>query len=149
MPYTVLRYPNVYGPRQDPYGEAGVVAIFARMMLQGEQPVINGDGNQERDFVYVGDIARANLMALDANCDGIYNLGSGHGTSINALFEKLGKIANFTAGAKYGPAKLGEISKTYIDATKARRDLNWEPTISLEDGLQKTVEYFKKHLTVQ
>lgn len=149
IPYTVLRYPNVYGPRQDPFGEAGVVAIFCRMMLQGEQPTINGDGKQERDFVYVGDVARANLLALESDRNGIYNLGSGRGTDINTLFGKLSEIVLFAAEPKYGPAKLGEIFKTYIDATKAHQDLGWEPTVALEVGLQKTADYFRKHLNVK
>jgi UDP-glucose 4-epimerase len=148
LPYTILRYPNVYGPRQDPFGEAGVVAIFCRMMLQAQQPTINGSGKQERDFVYVGDIARANLLVLEGEHNGIYNLGSGHGTDINTLFGKLSEIIMFAAEPKYGPAKLGEIFKIYIDASKARQDLGWEPTVKLEDGLQKTVEYFRKHLSI-
>lgn len=147
LQYTILRYPNVYGPRQDPFGEAGVVAIFCRMMLRGEQPTINGTGKQERDFVYVGDIARANLMALEGEHDGIYNLGSCLGTDINTLFGKLSEIALFAAEPKYGPPKVGEIFKSIIDASKARQDFGWEPTVKLEDGLQKTVEYFRKHLS--
>ena len=149
LPYSILRYPNVYGPRQDPFGEAGVVAIFCRMMLRGEQPTINGSGKQERDFVYVGDIARANLLALEGEHDGIYNIGSGRGTDINTLFGKLSEIVLFAAEPKYGPAKLGEVFKIYIDASKASRDFGWEPKATFEEGLKETVEYFRKHLNVR
>jgi UDP-glucose 4-epimerase len=148
LPYTIFRYPNVYGPRQDPFGEAGVVAIFCRMMLQGQQPTINGSGKQQRDFVYVGDIARANLLALEGEHNDIYNLGSGQGTDINTLFGKLSEIIKFLAEPLYGPPKLGEIFKNYIDATKAGTELGWEPSVKLEDGLENTVEYFRKHLSI-
>jgi UDP-glucose 4-epimerase len=144
---TILRYPNVYGPRQDPFGEAGVVAIFCRLMLRGEKPTINGTGKQERDFVYVGDIARANLLAMEGKHEGIYNIGSGKGTDINTLFGKLSEIILFAGEPTYGPAKLGEVFKIYVDASRARRELGWEPTVSLEEGLRKTAEYFRKHLS--
>jgi UDP-glucose 4-epimerase len=149
LAYTVLRYPNVYGPRQDPFGEAGVVAIFSRMMLLGQQPRINGNGKQERDFVFVGDIALANLLAMESVNDGIYNIGSGYGTDINTLFGKLSEIILFAGEPSYGPAKLGEVFKIYIDASKARRELGWEQKISLEQGLKKTVEYFRTHLSTK
>lgn len=145
--HTTLRYPNVYGPRQDPHGEAGVVAIFTHKMLRGEQPTINGTGKQERDFVYVGDIARANLMALEGKHDGIFNLGSGTGTDINTLFGKLSEIILFAGEPVYGPPKPGEVTKSFIDASKARKDMGWEPIVTLEEGLKKTVEYFRTHLT--
>jgi UDP-glucose 4-epimerase len=148
LSYIVLRYPNVYGPRQDPFGEAGVVAVFVRMMLRGEQPTINGSGNQERDFVFVGDIARANLLAMEGEHNGIYNIGSGHGTDINTLFGKLSEIVLYAGEPIHGPAKLGEVFKIYIDAGKALRELGWEPTVSLDEGLQKTVEYFRTHLKI-
>jgi UDP-glucose 4-epimerase len=142
--YTVLRYPNVYGPRQDPHGEAGVVAIFTGQMLTGKPIVINGDGKQQRDFVYVGDCARGNRLAIEREhpC-GIYNLGMCRGTSINEIFDALKKITAYPHDAHYGPPKVGETRFIYLDATKAKRDLNWEPTINLEDGLRHTVEYFR------
>jgi UDP-glucose 4-epimerase len=143
LDYTVLRYPNVYGPRQDPNGEAGVVAIFTGQMLAGEQVVINGDGEQVRDFVFVGDCARANLIALDAGRTGIYNLGSGRGTSVNDIYRALKGLTGYAREAIHAPAKLGETRAIYLDAGKARRELGWEPTVSLEDGLRKTVEYFR------
>ena len=141
--YTVLRYPNVFGPRQDPQGEAGVVAIFTGKMLLGEQVIINGDGEQTRDFVYVGDCARANYLALTADhLPGIYNIGWGLPTSVNEIFTNLARITNYNQPAQYGPAKLGETRHIYLDASKAKRDLDWVPTVSLEDGLRETVEYF-------
>ena len=144
MNYTVLRYPNVYGPRQDPHGEAGVVAIFTGKMLAGEPVTINGDGEQTRDFVYVGDCAQANHLALTTDHQpGIYNLGWGRPTSINEIFSTLAKITGYTLPAQHGPAKVGETRHIYLDASKIKKDLGWVPTISLEKGLEKTVAYFK------
>lgn len=142
--YTVLRYPNVFGPRQDPHGEAGVVAIFTGKMLLGEPVTINGDGEQTRDFVFVGDCARANYLALTVDhTPGIYNLGWGRPTSINDIFTNLAKITSYTHPVQYGPAKVGETRHIYLDAAKANRDLDWMPTVTLEDGLKETVEYFR------
>ena len=142
--FTVLRYPNVYGPRQDPQGEAGVVAIFTGQMLGGKQVVINGDGKQQRDYVYVGDCARANLSALDTpNEAAIYNLGSGVGTSVNEIFNGLKEITGYPLAQEYGPAKAGETRHIYLDATKAKQELGWFPTVSLEEGLGQTVAYFR------
>lgn len=144
LEYVVLRYPNVYGPRQDPQGEAGVVAIFTGLMLKGEQATINGDGEQQRDFVYVGDCARANLRALQSAKEStIYNLGSGQGTSINQIFDQLKAITGYKLERIHGPAKEGETRRIFLDAKKAREELDWTPTISLETGLQKTVDYFR------
>jgi UDP-glucose 4-epimerase len=143
LEYTVLRYPNVYGPRQDPLGEAGVVAIFTGKMLRDEQVVINGDGNQERDFVFVGDCARANLLALQASQGlGIINLGSGKGTTVNEIYQKLQDITSYSREVKHGPAKLGETRKIYLDGSKALQLLGWRATISLDEGLRNTVDYF-------
>lgn len=142
--YTVLRYPNVYGPRQDPHGEAGVVAIFTGQMLAGEQVVINGDGEQTRDFVYVGDCAQANLLALKAdNSDGIFNIGFSRGTSVNEIFSALKKATNYQPDPVYGLAKVGETRHIYLKADKARQALGWKPTVSLEEGLGRTVDYFR------
>lgn len=142
--YVTLRYANVYGPGQDPLGEAGVVAIFTGQMLNGKQVVINGDGRQERDFVYVADCARANLLALqDGNLNQIYNLGSGQGTSINQIFTLLKDITQFPRAEVHGPAKLGETRRIFLDASKADRELNWAAEVGLKEGLEKTVAYFK------
>lgn len=143
--YVVLRYPNVFGPRQDPHGEAGVVAIFTGKMLAGEQAVVNGDGEQSRDFVYVGDCAAANVLALSTDkSNTIYNLGSGYGNSVNEIFDTLKMITGYSLPRIHGPAKLGETRHIYLDASKARAELGWEPTVSLEEGLEQTVMYFRE-----
>jgi len=142
--YTVLRYPNVYGPRQDPNGEAGVVAIFTGKMLNHEQVIINGDGNQVRDFVHVRDCARANILVTQReDVNGIYNLGANHGTSINEVFHILKRITGYQQEVVHGPAKLGETYRIYLDASKAGRDFGWEPSFSLEEGLKDVVSYFR------
>ncbi len=147
LEYVVLRYPNVYGPRQDPNGEAGVVAIFAGQMLAGDPVVINGDGEQERDFVFVGDCARANLLAADPKVEsGIYNLGSGRGTSVNAIFESMREATAYSLPPRHGPAKLGETRRIFLNADKARRALGWSPQVELSDGLTETVEFFRTAL---
>jgi len=144
LKYTVLRYPNVFGPRQDPHGEAGVIAIFTGKMLAGDPVMINGDGEQTRDFVYVGDCARANYLAATVDHEpGIYNIGWGLPTSVNDIFSTLAKVTGYSRSVHYGPAKVGETRHIYLNAAKAGKDLGWSPTISLEDGLEKTVEYFK------
>jgi UDP-glucose 4-epimerase len=144
LDYVVLRYPNVYGPRQDPHGEAGVVAIFTGQMLKGEQVVINGDGEQERDFVFVGDCAKANLFAISTEkSNTIYNLGEGKGTTVNEVFVELKKATGYQLTAKHGPAKVGETRRIYLNANKAAQDLDWQPSIGLAQGLAQTVDYFK------
>jgi len=144
LDFTILRFPNVYGPRQDPFGEAGVVAIWAAQMLNGGKPLINGSGEQERDFVYVADIARANVLALTRGGGQTINLGSGKGTTINQIFRHLKAITNSACEEVHGPAKIGEVFKTYLQAEKARTELGWEPLVSLQDGLEKTVDYFRQ-----
>lgn len=145
LEYTVLRYPNVFGPRQDPKGEAGVVAIFTGKMLNGQPVVINGDGEQERDFVYVGDCARANLLAIThQHPSGVYNLGSACGTNVNQVFQALKQITGYPHSAVHGPARLGETRKIYLDASKAQQELGWRLQVDFLDGLKQTVEYFQK-----
>jgi UDP-glucose 4-epimerase len=142
LDYVVIRYPNVYGPRQDPCGEAGVVAIFTRAMLRGEQVTINGDGEQARDFVYVKDCARANVLALKTNnINTIYNIGCGQGTTVNEIFTLLKEITGYPRDPIYGPAKIGETRRIYLSAGKARQELGWMPIVDLEEGLKQTVEY--------
>jgi len=145
IPFTVLRYANVYGPRQDPYGEAGVVAIFTGQMLRGEQAVINGSGEQERDFIYVGDVAQVNILALDGGDGGIYNIGAGVGTSIHDIFSRLKVATNYGRQAVHGPPKAGEVFKIYLNVDKVGRELGWRPVTRLEEGLRLTVEYFRTH----
>jgi len=145
LDYTVLRYPNVYGPRQDPHGEAGVVAIFAGQMLTDQPVTINGDGEQVRDFVYVGDCAEANLQALlHGNGAGIYNLGTGSGASVNEVFRTLKALTHYRRDPIHGPAKLGETSRIYLDASRAAGELGWRPKTGLEDGLRATVRHFQE-----
>jgi len=137
--YTVLRYPNVYGPRQDPSGEGGVVAIFARRMLAGEPVSIYGDGEQERDFVYAPDCARANLLAAADSSGRTYNLGTGCGTSINQLFRLMAELTGYRQEPVYQPARAGETSRMAVNADLARRELGWQPSVTLLEGLQRTV----------
>jgi UDP-glucose 4-epimerase len=144
LAYTVLRYPNVYGPRQNPAGEAGVVAIFAGRLLSGEMAVISGDGEQLRDYVFVKDCAWANVLALAPDLpSGIFNLGSGEGTSVNTLFCTLKMLTGSQQDEVHGPAKLGETRHIYLDAKKAVDVLGWKQRVSLEDGLAETVEYIR------
>jgi len=145
LSYTILRYPNVYGPRQDPYGEAGVVAIFTGQMLSGGQPIINGAGEQERDFVYVGDIAQANLLAIGRGDGEIFNIGTGVGTSINTVFRLLKEATGYSGEEIHASAKAGEVFKIYLDARKARNELGWTERVTLEEGLSRTVEYFRSN----
>ncbi|NLT74866.1 MAG: SDR family NAD(P)-dependent oxidoreductase [Chloroflexi bacterium] len=141
--YTVLRYPNVYGPRQDPDGEAGVIAIWTALMLKGQPTVVHGSGEQQRDFVYVGDIARANVLALERGGGEIINLGSAIGTSINEVFDLLQETTGYGLKREHGPAKQGEVFRSYITREKAESILGWRPTVSLAEGLEQTVAYFR------
>ncbi len=145
LDYAVLRYPNVYGPRQNPHGEAGVIAIFTGRMMADQPVTINGSGAQERDFVYVADCAGANLLAATMPVSGIFNLGCGEGTTVNLIFSELKHIIAYSREAQYGPAKLGETSKIYLDSRRARAALDWAPTVNLHDGLQATVAYFREN----
>lgn len=137
--YAALRYGNVYGPRQDPHGEAGVVAIFAGAMRAGREVIINGEGRQSRDFVYVGDVARANVLALSYG-SGVYNIGTGRPTDIVTIYRELARATGYTRPPVHGPAKLGEVRHSYLNANKARRELGWIPEVELADGLARTVE---------
>ena len=143
LEYTALRYANVYGPRQDPHGEAGVVAIFGQKLLAHQQPIINGDGTQTRDFVYVEDVARANILALENAFCGALNIGTGRETDINTLFHILTKITGSPIQDFHGPAKPGEQYRSVIDCGQARRILQWEPLTTLEQGLRQTLDYFR------
>lgn len=144
VPYVSLRYANVYGPRQNPHGEAGVVAIFTSKMLAGQQPTINGDGRQTRDYVYVNDVVQMNLAALTFSGSDTFNVGTGIETDVNRLFTIIRTLTRSSCKAQYGPPKSGEQRRSVIDASKAKKVLNWTPKYSLEKGLQETVEYFSK-----
>ncbi len=144
--FTALRYPNVYGPRQDPFGEAGVVAIFTGQMLDGRQPVINGAGEQQRDFVHVSDVAKASVLALDKGDNEILNIGSGAGTSVNTIFKTLAELTHFRMPAVHSPAKKGEVYKIFLHSNRAQKTLGWQPEMSLRQGLAETVEFFRNAL---
>jgi len=144
LDYSVIRYPNVYGPRQDPAGEAGVVAIFTGLMLKDKPLTIYGTGEQVRDYVFVRDCARANVMLLSKGSGQVFNLGYGIGTTVNQIFAGLKSITGYGKDAIYGPARAGETFQIYLDATHAKKELGWEPTIPLHDGLSKTVDYFRQ-----
>ncbi len=145
LTYTVLRYANVYGPRQNPHGEAGVVAIFTQKILNGEQPIINGDGLQTRDYVFVGDVVKANELVLEKGDNRVYNIGTGVETNVNELFTKIVKYTGKTVPEKHGPAKPGEQKRSVISSELIFRELGWKPTMPLDEGIRLTVEYFKQH----
>jgi UDP-glucose 4-epimerase len=143
IPYVALRYANIYGPRQNPHGEAGVVAIFATRLLAGQQPIINGDGKQTRDYVYVGDVARANLAAVQTDFIGPINIGTGVETDVNVLFNHLCRFTGSSASEQHGPAKPGESRRSVLAAGRAAQLLGWRPEVKIEDGLRQTVEFFR------
>ena len=143
LEFVALRYGNVYGPRQDPHGEAGVIAVFATRLLRGEPAVINGDGDQTRDYVYVGDVVRANLRALDVATPAVFNIGTGCETDVNTLFRRLRELAGAAAEERHGPAQPGEQRRSCLDIGAARAELGWEPEVSLDDGLARTLAFFR------
>ncbi|MDO8532437.1 MAG: NAD-dependent epimerase/dehydratase family protein [Dehalococcoidia bacterium] len=141
--FTVLRYANVYGPRQDPFGEAGVVAIFTEKMLRGVQPVIFGTGEQERDFVYVSDIVRANLLALERGDGEAFNIGTEAGVSVNRIFVQLQAATGYGGAPAYDAPRAGDVFRIYLKAGKARAGLGWSPRVGLDEGIRNTVEHFR------
>lgn len=141
--YIALRYGNVYGPRQDPNGEAGVIAIFSSRMLKGEDVHIFGDGEYVRDYVYVKDVVTANLLAMEKDFTGIYNIGTGVGTSVNALFKMLSTITGYSKQPIYSSPRKGDLRKSILDSKKAELELGWHPVTELSDGLKMTVEFFR------
>ena len=143
--HTTLRLANVYGPRQDPHGEAGVVAIFSRAMLAGRQVTIFGDGNDERDYVYVGDVADALMRAASNEGEGPYNVGTGLGTSVNTLFGMLAELSGYGLAANYGSPRTGDIGKISLDAAKIASETGWTPSTRLIDGLAQTVAWFREN----
>ncbi len=141
--YTILRYANIYGPRQNPFGEAGVVAIFSSKLLKNEQPVINGSGLQTRDYVFAGDVVKANLLTLNDEVSDVYNIGTAIETNVNELFNILNSVTGNKLKEKHGPAAPGEQMRSVISSSKILKKLGWKPSTVLEEGLQKTVEFFK------
>lgn len=142
LPFVSLRYSNVYGPRQNPHGEAGVVAIFIQKLLEGKTPVINGDGKQTRDFVFVYDVVSANIMATESNFSGVLNIGTGIETDIITIYKTISSAMNIDTPPVFGPAKPGEQRRSSILSRKAKEELGWEPKYSLEKGIKETVSYF-------
>lgn len=146
LKYISLRLANVYGTRQDPEGEAGVVAIFIDRILKNRQPVINGDGKQTRDYVYVDDVVKASILALKKNRVGYYNIGTEKETSVNQLFKKIVRISDQKIKEVHGPAKLGEQQRSCLDCQKAKKELSWQPKIDLNQGLRLTYQWFKEKI---
>ena len=146
LQYTALRYGNVYGPRQDSRGEAGVVAIFARQLLSGETPVIHWDGEQVRDYVYVGDVARANLFAATAGHNRCYCVGTGVGTSVNEICRLVSGAVGVDVEPRRAPRRAGDLRAAYFDCAAARADLDWRPAVSLDEGIARTIESCRKEL---
>ncbi len=143
LKYTILRYANIYGPRQNPLGEAGVVCIFLDKILAGEQPIINGSGEQTRDYVYVKDVVKANLLTLEEEESEIYNVGTGIETSVNELFKLINENFDNQIREVHGPAKPGEQMRSVITSNKLFKKFGWKPDTLLKDGLKETIDYYK------
>ncbi|HZV48320.1 MAG TPA: NAD-dependent epimerase/dehydratase family protein [Candidatus Dormibacteraeota bacterium] len=141
--YVALRYANVYGPRQSPHGEAGVVAIFCQRLLAGERPVIHGDGRQTRDYVHVSDIVRANLAAIDAGLTGHFNVGTGRQVDVNHLFRLIAERIGTEVEAVHGPPRPGDQRTSALDASLIAERLGWRPRVGLEQGLEETAAWFR------
>ena len=155
--YLSLRYGNVYGPRQDPYGEAGVIAIFTRQMLRGKRPKIFGDGEQLRDYIHVSEVVNINLLASQkikslnerkpgSPDDLAYNVGTGKGSSVNLLYQLLAEIADFKGKPIAAPERKGEIRRIFLNTDKAKKELDWQPQLALREGLEKTVDWFRENM---
>lgn len=144
LQFTALRFANVYGPRQNPHGEAGVIAIFCKRMLAGEALRINGTGKQTRDYIYVGDVVSAILATLaKPKAEGPYHIGTGKETNIWTLFEKISHLTDYRLKPQKGPADIGAPVRSALDPSKAKKELAWKPVVSLEKGLAQTVEWFR------
>ena len=142
-----LRLANIYGPRQDPAGEAGVIAIFTSRLLAGEACIVNGDGEQTRDYVYVGDVADAVARGVtSADATGVVNIGTGAETTVNELHRRLARLAGVSRAAEHAPAKPGEQRRSVLDATRAKTLLGWSARTTLDEGLTQTVQWFRKEL---
>ncbi|MSP39416.1 MAG: NAD-dependent epimerase/dehydratase family protein [Deltaproteobacteria bacterium] len=147
LPYIALRYANVYGPRQSAKGEAGVVAIFLSLLLSGKTPLINGDGKQTRDYVYVGDVVAANVAALESSYIGQINIGTGVETDVVQIYEHLRLAVGSATQAQHGPAKPGEQRRSCLDNRHAGAVLRWRPQVALADGLKRTADHYRETLT--
>jgi UDP-glucose 4-epimerase len=145
LEYTVLALANVYGPRQDPHGEAGVVAIFAGKLLARSRPTIYGDGQQTRDFVFVDDVVDAFQRAAEKGSGLLMNIGTGVETSVQQLFDAMARLTEYPDAARYAPARAGELSRSALDPGRATLHLGWKPWTPLDDGLQRTLDWFRVH----
>ncbi len=154
--YLALRYANVYGPRQDPHGEAGVITIFTGKMLQGKMPFIYGDGEQLRDYIYVEDVVAVNMAGtervqelnkrqISSPDDLAYNVGTQKTSSVNLIYQILGQITGFEKPARYAPEREGEIRRIYLNIEKAKKEFGWKPELDLREGLVKTVDWFREN----
>jgi len=146
LPFISLRLANVYGPRQNSKGEAGVVAIFYEKMLTGKRPIVYGNGKQTRDFVFIDDVVEANILAMHKNKIGVFNIGAAKETDINTIFKKLKELSGSKCKEIHAPAKPGEQKRSCLNYTKATTELGWAPKTSLDQGLRKTIEWFKAEL---
>ena len=140
--FTIFRYGNAFGPRQDPHGEAGVVAIFTGLMKGGQPCTIDGDGEQRKDYLYVGDIARANTLALTGGDGLVANIGTGVGITVNHIFKTLSDATGNTIDPRFGPPRPGDVRDFWLDCSRAKSAIGWEPTTTFEEGIQLTVESF-------
>jgi len=146
VPFTVLRYGNVYGPKQDPYGEAGVVAIFCNQLIKGDRSILYGYGSMIRDYIYVSDVVDANITVMNRGDGEIYNIGTGKPTSVKDLFSALKDISGKDSGVQMAEAREGEISEIYLNCEKAAKELEWAPKLDLKDGLRETFKWFQSGL---
>lgn len=147
LEFTAFRYGNVYGPRQDPFGEAGVIAIFTQRLLNGDPIRIDWDGEQAKDYVYVGDVAHASVLALSSGAGGIYCLGTGCATSVNELHRHLVRLVGRETPVAHAPKRPGDVHLAYFDCARARDDLGWTATTPLAEGMRRTVAYFRDRQT--
>ena len=143
LKYTSIRYPNVYGPRQNPKGEAGVIAIFTDNIINNQSPIIFGDGKQTRDYVYVKDIVNANILSLTKGENNCFNLGSEKETSVIEIFEMLKTFLDFKGNPKFKPERIGEVKNIALSNQKAKELLGWEAKYNLLEGIKKTIDYYK------
>lgn len=143
IPYTALRYSNVYGPRQNPHGESGVIAIFSEMITQGKSPVINGEGTNTRDYVFVTDVARANELALTSEYVGALNIGTNTEISTKDVFQKVVSALGASVPEQHGPARPGEQKRSVLSYQKAKEILGWEPSVSFDEGVKRVAEWYK------
>ena len=145
LDYTILRYGNAYGPRQDPRGEAGVVSIFAGRLLNGETCTIDGDGEQEKDYVFVSDLVRANMLAHDKGSRRAYNIATGIGVTVNTIFRTLQAAIAPSAKPQWGPPRVGDVRNFWLDSSRARDELGWSPEVTFEDGVTRTADWLRSH----